>query len=120
MMKDRTKALGLAALRFAAGLPSSDDYRVIRNQLMRCATSIGANYRAACRGRSRAEFVSRLGIVEEEAVETMFWLELLRDLETPPRFDLTVWSSLYSETNEVLSIVVASIKSARPGRPAAR
>src|SRR5262245_14294028 len=76
-LKNRTKRFALRILKLAAALPRSIEGRVIRGQLVRAGTSVGANYRAACRGRSRAEFVAKIGTVEEEADESAFWLELI-------------------------------------------
>ena len=78
-MKDRTKRFALEVIRLCDGLPNSAAGRAIASQLVRSGTSIAANYRGACRGRSRAEFVSKIGVAEEEADETELWLELLRD-----------------------------------------
>jgi four helix bundle protein len=75
----RTKSFSLGILKLVDYLPRTTSARVIGNQLVRCGTSIGANYRAACRSCSRAEFAAKLGIVAEEADETVYWLELLRD-----------------------------------------
>src|SRR3982074_3260843 len=76
-LKLRTKDFALRVLRLYRSLPRTAEARILGTQLLRCSTSIGANYRAACRGRSRAEFVAKLGIVLEEADETVFWLESL-------------------------------------------
>lgn len=75
----RTKAFSLKILELVDQLPRTMSGRAIGNQLVRCGTSVGANYRAACRSRSRPEFAAKLGIVAEEAGETVYWLELLRD-----------------------------------------
>jgi four helix bundle protein len=75
----RTKTFALRILRLVDSLPRATSARAIANQLVRSGTSIGANYRAACRSRSRAEFAAKLGIVAEEADETVYWLELIRD-----------------------------------------
>jgi len=77
--KVRTKEFALRVLRLFRSLPRSEEARILGTQLLRSSTSIGANYRAACRGRSRAEFVAKLGIVLEEADETVFWLELFQE-----------------------------------------
>src|SRR5690349_7138070 len=74
-LKARTKMFALDVLCLCVALPSRPEIVLIRGQLQRCATSVGANYRAACRGRSKAEFVAKLGIVEEEADESAFWME---------------------------------------------
>src|SRR4051812_3803307 len=76
-LKLRTKQFALRIMKLIGALPKNIEGRAIANQLMRSATSVGANYRAACRGRSRADFVSKLGIVEEEADESAFWLEII-------------------------------------------
>ncbi len=76
-LKKRTKLFALGVLKLAAALPDTVEGNVIRGQLARCGTSVGANYRAACRGRSRAEFAAKIGIVEEEADESAFWMELI-------------------------------------------
>jgi four helix bundle protein len=78
-MKSRTKQLALVAIRFCRTLPQNPEARIISRQLLRSATSVAANYRAVCRARSTADFTSKLGLVLEEADETLFWLELLVD-----------------------------------------
>jgi four helix bundle protein len=74
---DRTKKFSIRVVRLVAALPNSNLGRRIGDQLLRSETSVGANYRAACRGRSRAEFIAKLGIVEEEADESAYWMELI-------------------------------------------
>src|SRR5256885_6023331 len=74
--KLRTKALAVRMIKLVDSLPSSRSTNVIANQLMRSGTSVGANYRAACRAKSKADFISKLGNVEEECDETLYWLEL--------------------------------------------
>jgi four helix bundle protein len=86
-------------------LPSSPEARVIGHQLLRSATSVAANYRAACRGRSRADFLAKLGIVVEEADESVFWLELLADAEIVTREKL---KEIIKEGNELLAIFAAA------------
>jgi four helix bundle protein len=76
-LKKRTKQFALRILKLAAALPNTIEGKVIRGQLVRAGTSVGANYRAACRGRSRAEFVAKIGTVEEESDESAFWLEII-------------------------------------------
>jgi len=78
-LKERTKQFALRILKLVEALPNSLQGRTIAAQLVRAGTSVGANYRAACRGRSRAEFIAKIGIVEEEADESAFWLELIID-----------------------------------------
>jgi four helix bundle protein len=72
-LKERTKRFALRVLKLVAALPNNVQGRAIGNQLVRAGTSVGSNYRAACRGRSKAEFIAKLGIVEEEADESAFW-----------------------------------------------
>ena len=110
-MKERTKALALRIVRLVDALPSGRTANIIARQLLRCGTSVGANYRAACRARSRRDFVAKLGIVEEECDEVTYWLELLTEAGIIDKARVT---ELLTEANEVLSIVVASIKTARP------
>jgi four helix bundle protein len=106
----RTKAFALRVVRLVDGLPSSRASDVMGKQLMRCATAVGANYRAARRARSTAEFCSKLGIVEEEADESIYWLELLVESGLV-RGDLL--QDLLREANEIVAMVVASIRTAR-------
>lgn len=109
-LQSRTKRFALRILRLCRSLPKSDEARIIGKQVLRSGTSIGANYRAACRARSRAEFVAKLGIVLEEADETAFWLELLQESDVFPEPKLR---SLVQEANELVSIFVASIRTAK-------
>jgi four helix bundle protein len=76
-LKQRTKQFALRTLKLVAALPNTVPGRAIANQLVRSGTAVAANYRAACRGRSKAEFIAKLGVVEEEADESAFWMELL-------------------------------------------
>ena len=108
--KQRTKDLALRVIRLVRVLPKETAADVIAKQLLRCATSVGANYRAACRGRSIADVVNKLSIVEEEADECFYWLELLAEAEIVSRARL---DSLLTETNEITAMVVASIKTLR-------
>ena len=78
-LKMRTKQFGLRIMKLVDALPDTRSGRAIGNQLVRAGTSVGANYRAACRGRSRKEFIAKLGTVEEEADESGYWLELIID-----------------------------------------
>jgi len=106
----RTKAFALRVVRLVDRLPSGRSSDVIGKQLLRCATSVGANYRAACRARSSAEFCAKLGIVEEEADESVYWLELLVE-SGQVRGDLL--QNLLQEANEIVAMVVSSIRTAR-------
>jgi four helix bundle protein len=76
-LKKRTKLFALRILKLGDALPATIEGKTIKGQLVRAGTSVGANYRAACRGRSRAEFIAKIGVVEEEADESAFWLELI-------------------------------------------
>jgi len=109
-MKNRTKHFALLVIRFCRSLGPSQEQRIITRQLLRSATSVGANYRAVCRARSTADFISKLGIVLEEADESLFWLELLVDagIAHPDRVAVPL-----KEANELVSIFVASLRTAK-------
>ncbi len=109
-LKERTKRFGLKILRLADQLPQNKSANVITKQLMRSATSVGANYRAACRARSQADFISKIAIVEEEADESIYWLELLADTKVS---DPDILRDLLKEANELTAIFAASRKTAR-------
>jgi len=108
--KRRTKAVALRVIRLVEALPSSGVAGVIGRQLLRSATSVGANYRAACRAKSTADIIAKLGIVEEEADECLYWMELLVEAGLVPEAKLT---SLMSEVNEIVAMTVQSIKTLR-------
>ena len=112
-MKTRTKQYAKQIIKLCRLLPKNREGRLIGDQLFRAGTSVAANYRAACRARSRAEFIAKLGIVEEESDESLFWLELIKELDLCQ--DKLV-PSLMKEGNEILSIVVSSINTARRNR----
>lgn len=112
-LRNRSKRFAVQAVKLFDTLPKSEVGRVIGKQLLRCATSVAANYRAAGRSRSRAEFVSRIGIVVEEADETVFWLEMLVDTDTLPQ---NAVQPLLTEANELLAIFAASQRTARAYR----
>ena len=109
-LKIRTKDFALRVLRLYRSLPRTEEARILGRQLLRSSTSIGANYRAACRGRSRAEFTAKLEIVLEEADETVFWLELLQEGNVFPEEKLR---DLVKEANELVSIFVSSVRTAK-------
>jgi four helix bundle protein len=104
-LKQRTKKFALDVLAFGRNLPGDDQARDIGRQLTRSATSVGANYRAACRSRSRAEFIARLGVVLEEADESAFWLEIVA--ESRVSSGKRVYE-LLDEANQLCAIVAAS------------
>lgn len=108
-LKDRTKTFSLRIIKLVSALPNSIEGKAIANQLVRSGTSVGANYRAACRGRSKQEFIAKLGIVEEEADESAFWMEIIIDSGLI-KGDLV--KPLLKEANEIVAIIAASRKSA--------
>jgi four helix bundle protein len=108
-LEARTKGFARRVMTLVDVLPNTVKGRVIANQIMRSATSVGANYRGACRARSRAEFISKIGVVEEEADETAFWLELIIDSKIHRTTQIT---PLLDEANELVAIMAASRQSA--------
>lgn len=108
-LQERTKRFAVRTLELIERLPNNTRGRVLANQLARSATSVGANYRAACRARSRAEFASRLGIVAEEADESLYWLELIREGNSVPK---TILLPLLTEANELTAIFTSGRRSA--------
>jgi four helix bundle protein len=111
-LRDRTKAFAIRIVRLFRALPSRRDAQVIGTQLLRSGTSVAANYRAACRSRSRAEFISRLGVVVEEADESLFWLELLGETGIIAQGRLR---ELLKEANELTAIFTATRQTSRNG-----
>jgi four helix bundle protein len=109
-LKTRTKSLALRVMKMIDHLPRNTKGRVIANQIMRSATSVAANYRAACRGRSRPEFIAKLGIVLEEVDETILWLELIIDGGILPAKRV---GSLITEADELAAIMFSAQRSAR-------
>lgn len=115
--RKRTFQIGICIIRLVEALPKTDSARVIGTQLLRSGTAVGANYRAAARARSRADFIAKMGVVEEECDESLYWLELLIELRLVSETRL---KDLRREANEILSIVVASIRTARGNAKLAR
>lgn len=112
-MKARTKQFAMRVIRVVQALPERNRTAdVIGRQLLRAGTSVGANYRAACRAKSRADFISKMGTVEEEADEVLYWMELLIESNLVKKEKL---ESLMTEGNEIVAIVVSSINTARHG-----
>ena len=109
-LKGRTKQFALRVIRLIEALPRTQTGRVVGNQLLRSATSVAANYRAVCRARSQADFVHKLGIVEEEADESLFWLELVVEANLMPASRV---DDLIREADELTAIFVASRKTAK-------
>ena len=108
--KNRTKKLAVTIIHQTEQLPKSLAVDVIGKQLIRSGTSIGANYRAACRAKSPTDMINKLKVVEEESDETEYWLELLVETDLAPQSQI---ASLYREADEILSMTVASIKTLR-------
>lgn len=104
-LKSRTKQFALRIIKLHRSLPRTEEARIIGKQVLRSGTSIGANYRAVCRARSKAEFIAKIGIVVEEADETVFWLEILVDAEIVKKQRM---NGLLKEANELLAIFAAS------------
>jgi four helix bundle protein len=112
-LKKRTKAFALRILKLVDALPKTTAGRALASQIVHSGTSIAANYRAACRAKSTADFIAKMGIVEEEADETLFWLELLEESDLVLATKLT---AIKQEADELIAITVASIKTARRNR----
>ena len=109
-MKQRTRQFALRIIRLVESLPKGRTAEVIARQLLCSGTSVGANYRAACRAKSTRDFISKMGIVEEEADETLYWMEMLSEADIVESEKLAL---LMKEADELLAIAVASIKTAR-------
>jgi four helix bundle protein len=114
--KQRTKALALRVIKLVSSLPKNTVSEVIGKQLIRSGTAVGANYRAACRARSTADLIAKLRIVEEEADECLYWMELIVEAKLVEVANLR---SIMSETNEILAMTVASIKTLIAKNPTA-
>jgi four helix bundle protein len=112
-LKERTKQFALRIMKLVDAMPKTLAGRALGNQLIRSGTSVGANYRAACRGRSKAEFIAKIGTVIEEADECMFWLELIMEGELMQQ---SLVEGLWKEANELTAIFVASAKTARQSK----
>jgi four helix bundle protein len=108
--KERTFQFGIRCVRLVESLPKSMPAQTIGRQLLRAGTSVGANHRAALRGRSRADFVSKMGIVEEESDESLYWIDVLVELGLVSAKRV---EELRHEANEIIAITVSSIKTAR-------
>jgi four helix bundle protein len=106
-LKKRTKRFGLRVMKLVAALPNTPQGRTVGGQLVRAGTSVGANYGAACRARSRAEFTARLGVVEEEADESGYWLEVIIEGEL---MKARLVKPLLTEANELVAIMTSSRK----------
>ena len=111
--KRRTKHLALRVIRLVESMPRKQTAEIIGKQLLRAAMSVGANYRAACRGKSLADVLHKMTIVEEEADESLYWMELLIESRLVSESRLM---DLMSETNQIIAMTVASIKTLRAKR----
>jgi four helix bundle protein len=109
-LQERTKAFALRVIKLVDSLPKKRSADILGTQLLRSSTSVAANYRAACRARSQAEFIAKMGVVEEESDESTGWIELIADAGLISRSKV---ESLLQESNELTAITVASIKTAR-------
>ena len=109
-LKQRTKLFSLRIIKLTESLPNTQVGQVIGKQLLRSGTSVGANYRSACRAKSPADFINKVHICEEETDESLFWMELLNEAEI---IDFKRIENLMNETNELLSIFSASILTAK-------
>ena len=112
-MQARTKSFALRVTKMFQRLPKTDEARVLGKQVLRSGTSVAANYRAACRSKSRADFISKLGTTVEEADETLLWLELLEESGIVPAKQL---ESIKAETDELLRVLSTSLDTAKRAR----
>lgn len=111
-LKERTRAFALRVIRLTRALPNNTEANVIGKQLLRSATSVGANYRSCQRGKSKADFIAKLAIAEEEADESCYWLELIIAAELIPE---QLVAPLLKEAKEITAILTASGKNAKKG-----
>jgi len=110
-LQNRTKHLAIRVIKLTKTFPLSQEGKVISNQIIRSGTSVASNYRAACRAKSPKDFISKMGIVEEESDETLFWLEIIEELQMTK--EIEELKAIKKEANEILSITVASIKTVK-------
>ena len=109
-LQDRTRQFALDVIHFVESLPANETCKTLGRQLLRSGTSVGANYRAACRARSQADFISKMGVVLEEADESAYWIELLNDAH---KTTVRESGDLLREANELIAITTSSINTAR-------
>ncbi len=109
-LKRRTKAFALHVIRFVSQMPNNPVSRTLGNQLLKAGTSVGANYRSACRARSRADFISKIGIVEEESDESLYWLEVIGESGIVKSEEI---SDLMKEADELVAIFTATGRSTK-------
>ncbi len=115
ILKERTKKFAISIIKLFRMLPKTEEARMIGRQVLRSGTSVAANYRAVCRARSKAEFVAKMGIVVEEADETVFWLELLVAAQVARQEQV---ADVLTEANELLAIFAASQRTVRSSNSA--
>ena len=113
-LKKRTKSFTISILNLVDNLPMRNSTRIVANQLGRSGSSVGANYRATQRAKSKADFIYKLEIVIEEADETMYWLEVMNETKL---IDAKIASTLIKEANELVSIFVATVKTTKANNP---
>lgn len=109
-LKDRTKAFAVRVIKMCREIPAGKIEDILVRQVVRSATSVGANYRSSLRGRSTADFISKLTIAEEEADETCYWIELMQEIEV---FTAKRLNALHKEATEITAILTASGKTAK-------
>jgi four helix bundle protein len=112
-LKNRTKKFALRIIKLVEALPKTKTGDVVGKQLLRCGTSVAANYRAACRAKSTSDFISKLGIVEEEGDESMFWLEIIIESNLMAK---ELVESLLNEADEIVAIIVSSKKTTKDNK----
>jgi four helix bundle protein len=112
-MKQRTKSFAVTIVKECRHLPDTSIARTMGSQLLRSGTSVGANYRAACRAKSTPDFIHKLSIVEEECDESMFWMEIMEEAQVVPT---ATFGKIHAEAHEILAITVASINTAKSKR----
>ena len=112
-MKARTKAFALRIIKLVSSLPNTPVATTLGKQLLRSGTSVGANYRSACRAKSTADFICKLAIVEEESDESVYWMELLVESNLVPQ---PLLADLIDEGNQIVSIIVAAIRTTKQKR----
>jgi four helix bundle protein len=111
-LKSRTKQFAIRIMALVENLPHTREADIVARQILRSATSVGANYRSACRARSKPDFISKITVVEEEADETLFWLELIAERNMLP---INRLKDLMNEANELVAIFVSSAKTVKQG-----
>jgi four helix bundle protein len=109
-LQDRTKKFALAVISFWEALPKDETGRILGRQLLRSGCSVGANYRAACRAKSKADFISKMGTVLEEADESAYWMELSK---ASGKVEIRAVEPMLTEANELVAIAISSINTAR-------